>query len=74
MTISYHLHFLRISKVSNMLYFLRISKVSNMLHHGLVGRVHSKESYFIFTYTFLAFLLLLFIKKFVFLSFHFFFR
>ena len=37
------------------LYFLGISKVSSMLHHGSVGRVHSKECYFLFAYTFLAF-------------------
>ena len=42
-TISYHL------------YCLSISKVCSMLHHGLVGRVHSREYYFILTYTFLAF-------------------
>ena len=35
LTISYHL------------YFVRISKVSSMLHHGSVGRVHSKECYLI---------------------------
>ena len=35
--------------------FLRIFKVSSMLHHGSVGRVHSKECYFTFKYTFLAF-------------------
>ena len=44
LTISYHL------------YFLRISKVLSKSHYGLVGRVHSKECYLIFTYTFLAFL------------------
>ena len=33
-------------------YFLCISKVSSMLHHGSVGQVHSKECYFMFTYTF----------------------
>ena len=43
LTISYHLH------------FLRISQVSSMLHHGSVGQVQSKECYFIITYTFLAF-------------------
>ena len=31
------------------------SKVSSMLHHGSVGRVHSKECYFLFAYTFPAF-------------------
>ena len=34
LTISYHL------------YFLRISKVSSMLHHGSMGQAHSKECYF----------------------------
>ena len=40
LTISYHL------------YFLCISKVSSMLRHGSVGRVYSKECYFIFKYAF----------------------
>ena len=39
-----------------------------MLHHGPVVRVHSKECYFIFTYTSLAFFSF-FIKKFVLVSF-----
>ena len=43
MAISYHL------------YFFRVCKVSSMLHDGSLGRAHSKEFYFIFTYTFLAF-------------------
>ena len=43
--------------ISNYLYFLRISKVSSMLHYGSVGRVHSKECYFVFTYTYLHILL-----------------
>ena len=40
--------------ITHRLYFLRTSKVSIMLHQGSVGRVHSKECYFIFTYIFLA--------------------
>ena len=51
LTISCHLH------------FLRISKVSSMLHHGPVGRVHIKECYFIFICTFLFFFFLLFFIK-----------
>ena len=51
-----------------------ISKVWSMLHHGLVGRVHSREYYFIFTYTFLAFFFSCFSwKEIVFLPFSFFF-
>ena len=46
-TISYHLH------------FLRISKSRSMLHHGSVWRVQSSECYFMFTFTFFTFLLLL---------------
>ena len=42
LTISYHL------------YFLRISKVWGMLHHGSMRRVQSKKSYFMFTYNFLV--------------------
>ena len=49
--------------------FLGFSKVSSMLHHGPVGRVHSKECYFIFTYTFLAFFFVLHQKKCVFIIF-----
>ena len=43
--------------ISCHLYFHRISKISSMLHHGSVSveQIHSKECYFIFTYTFLAF-------------------
>ena len=48
------------------LIFLRISKVWGILHHGSVGRVQSKECYFMFSSTFLAFLLLFFIKELVF--------
>lgn len=51
-TISYHL------------YYLRISKVWSMLHHKSVGRVQGKQSISQFTYTFLAFLLLFYVKKF----------
>ena len=36
-------------------YFLRNSKVSSMLHHGSLVRVHNKEYYFKFTYIFLVF-------------------
>ena len=43
LTVSYHL------------YFFRVSKSSSMLHHRSLGLVHSKECYFIFAYTFLAF-------------------
>ena len=42
-----------------------------MLHHKLVGRVHSKECYFMYIYTFLTFFLF-FMLKFVFLSISFF--
>ena len=69
LTISYHL------------YFLCISKVSNMLHHRSMGRVHSKDKNaalywytYIFTYIFLAFFFFLFfIKYLLFYHFHFFF-
>ena len=44
LTISYHL------------YFLRISKVCNMLHHGSVGRAQNKQCRSVLTYSFLAFL------------------
>ena len=54
LTISYHL------------YFLHISKVSSMLLHGSAEQVQSEKCYFIFTCTFLACFLLFFIKKFVF--------
>ena len=60
--------------ISYYLYSLRISKISSMLHHGSMGRVHSKECYFIFAFTFLAFFfffLLYFIKNIEFLSFSF---
>ena len=55
--------------ISFHLYFLRISKVSSMLHHGSVGQVQSKEYYFKFIYTFVTFLLLFFIKKLCFIIF-----
>ena len=48
--------------ISYHLYFLRISKVQCMLHHESVERVQSKERYYMFTYTFWLFLLF-FIKK-----------
>ena len=57
-TISYHL------------YFLRIPKVSRMFHHRSVGQIHSTDCYFLFTYIFLD-LLLFFIRKLMFLSFSF---
>ena len=41
--ISYHLH------------FLCISKIWSMLHHGPVGQFQSKECYYMLTYTFLAY-------------------
>ena len=59
LTIFYHLH------------FLRISKVWSMLHYGSIGRVQNKECYFIFTYNFAAFFLFL-IKKLAFVFFIFF--
>ena len=46
------------------LYFLCISKVWSMLHHKSVGRVQGKQCISQFTYTFLAFLLLFYVKKF----------
>ena len=52
-----------------LLYFLRLSKVWSMLHHGSVGWVSNKECYYMFTYTFLVFLSLFFIIKFVLLLF-----
>ena len=61
LTISYHLH------------FPRISKVSSMLHHESVGRVRSKECYFIFTYTLLAFFCCFSSKNLCFYHFRFFF-
>ena len=47
---------------------LKLDVTCYMLHHGPVVRVHSKECYFIFTYTSLAFFSF-FIKKFVLVSF-----
>ena len=41
--------------VSYHLNFLCVSNVSSMLHHVPVGRVHSKECYFIFTYNFFTY-------------------
>ena len=52
------------------LYFRRISYILSMLHQGSVERDQSKECYFKFTHTFLVFFIV-FIKKFVFLSFSF---
>ena len=61
--------------ISDQLYFLRLSKVWSMLHHGSVGRVQIKNAtlsvmssdifYAFFSY------FLVFIMKFVFLSFSF---
>ena len=59
LTISYHL------------YFLRISKVSSMLHHGSVWQAHSKECYFNFAYNFLALFCYFLSKNFCFYPFHF---
>ena len=59
--------------ISHHLYFLRISKVSSMLLHGSVGRVHSKEYHFIFKYTFFTFFFVFHQKKLCFYRFHFFF-
>ena len=59
LTISYHQ------------YFLRISKDWSMLHHGSVGRVQSKEGYFMFTWAFFGIFLFFFIKKMFFISFSF---
>ena len=56
LTISYHV------------YFLRISKVSSMLHHRTVGKIRCKECYL---HILSLHFLLLFIKKYVFLSFSF---
>ena len=36
--------------------FIRTSEVQSTLHHGAEGPVQSKEYYFVFTHTFLAFL------------------
>ena len=58
-------------KISYHLYFLHISNVWSILHHGSVGRVQSKQCNSLFTYTFLAFFFLFFIKRIVFLSFSF---
>ena len=41
--------------ISYHLYFLRISKVWSKLHHGSVGRVQYKECYFMLIYTIYAF-------------------
>ena len=57
LTISYHLH------------FPRISKVWSMFHHGSLGQVLSKEYYFVFTYNFLTFFLFCFSSKVFFLIF-----
>ena len=57
LTISYHLC------------FLRISKVWGMLHNGSVGRVQSKQCYFMFTYTFLVLFCLFSSKNCVFIIF-----
>ena len=59
LTISYHL------------YFLRASKIWSMLHHGSMGRVQNKECNSKSTYTFLGIFLLFFIKNVLFLSFPF---
>ena len=59
LTITYHL------------YFLRISKVSSMLHHRSLGRVHSKEYYFIFTYTLFSVFCCFSSKSLCFYHFHF---
>ena len=48
-------------------------QVSSMLHHGSVWLVHSKEWYFIFIYTFLAFFGYFSSKNLCFYHFHFFF-
>ena len=49
--------------------FLRISKVWGMLHNGSVGRVQSKQCYFMFTYTFLVLFCLFSSKNCVFIIF-----
>ena len=46
-----HVEFVPLA-VSYHLYFLCISKVSSLLYHGLVGQVHSKEYYLMFTCAF----------------------
>ena len=55
--------------ISFHLYFLRISKVWSMLHHGSVGQVQSKECYFRFYVLYDIFLLFLNKKKCVFIIF-----
>ena len=55
--------------ISFHLYFLRISKVWSMLHDGSVGQVQSKECYFMLTCTFVIFQQ----QKLCFYHFHFFF-
>ena len=57
--------------ISYHLYFLGIPKVWSILQQGSVGRVHSKECYFIFTYTFLAFCCCFSLKNVCFFHFHF---
>ena len=54
------------------LYFLRVSKVWSMLHHGSVGRVQSKECYYVFMYFFGCFLLFFIKNLFLLFSFLFF--
>ena len=49
--------------ISFHLYFLRISKVWSMLHHGSVGQVQSKECYFKFTHTLLWHFFVVFHQK-----------
>ena len=52
------------------LYFRRISYILSMLHQGSVERIQSKECYFKFTHTFLAFFIV-FHQKICVLSFSF---
>ena len=65
LSISYHLHFLRVPNVWSMLH--------RMLHHGSVGRVLGKECYFLFTCAFLTFFCCFSTKKLSFYYFNFFF-
>ena len=57
--------------ISPHLYFLRISKISSMLHHGSVGQAHSKECYFNFTCNFLTLFCYFSSKNLCFYRFHF---
>ena len=55
--------------ISFHLYFLRISRVWSMLHHGSMGQVQSKECYFMFRYTFVTFFVVFYQKVCIFIIF-----